>query len=101
MIVWRGWGILVVLVAGALAGGGTFLGTVLGADPQKANLGTVLGLLLAGVAVWFLGVRMNVPPADRPGAPRNQHTLFFVPMQFWGPLLAVGAVAATVVMITG
>ncbi|GAA3150792.1 hypothetical protein GCM10010466_47370 [Planomonospora alba] len=42
-----------------------------------------------------------VPPADRPGAPRNRHTLFSVPMQFRGPLLGGGAVAATVSVIIG
>ena len=95
MIVWRGWGVLALLIGGLGGGLGTGLGVALGGARDRANYGTVTGLLLAAVAIWFVGSALNKPkPGYHPatGQPvlfRNQHSLFFVPMQFWGPIACV------------
>lgn len=95
MIVWTGWGIL-ALPLFALGGlGGTSLGVALsfgvgGLDGGSANPGTVVGLLVAGVATWLLGRRLNRPRRGfdpRTGHPvtvANRHRLMLVPLQYVG-----------------
>ncbi|TQN33122.1 hypothetical protein FHX37_3121 [Haloactinospora alba] len=93
MVIWKGAGILVLVIALPLAGlGGVSLGSALGSD-TASGIGAAGGLALAAVAVYFLGQRLNAPTPGyhlRTGAPvnfRNGHTLFFVPMQYWGFVL--------------
>ncbi|MCP2259007.1 hypothetical protein LX15_002706 [Streptoalloteichus tenebrarius] len=106
MLVWRGWGILVLVLGAVCGGGGTAIGVALGGATDHANLGTAVGLALAGVAIWFLGKHLNRPvPGYHPqtGQPvtyRNQHQFFFVPMQFFGPVAGAAAVAAAVIALT-
>lgn len=105
MIIWKGWGILVVLIAGALAGiGGATLGSALGTD-EASGIGAAGGLALAAPLVFFVGQRFNAPVAGydpRTGQPttfRNAHTLFFIPMQYWSILLLVLSVIVTLAVI--
>jgi hypothetical protein len=63
MIIWRGWGVLALLIAGLGGGAGTALAGTLGVDTSEPNAGTAFGLLLAAVAIWFVGARLNAPPA--------------------------------------
>ena len=83
--VWTGWGILapIFYAVGALGVGS--LGQFLGA-PQ---VGVFIGVLLASVAVWHIGRRLNRPePGYHPKTGqtvtyKNQHTLFYLPMQYF------------------
>lgn len=106
MLIWRGWGILVIVLAGVfLVGTQLIVNAVFGADMYRAWMGGI-GLLLAAVAVWFLGRRLN----GRPGRTlvdqatgqrmvlRRKHDLFFIKMEYWAPILAVLGV---VLLITG
>ncbi|MDA0562952.1 hypothetical protein LG943_01165 [Streptomonospora sp. S1-112] len=98
MIIWRGWGILVLLITGlCCVPGGLVTEAVLGAD--LALFGVSGGLVVAGVAVFFIGQRLNAPrqgfhpQTGQPVLYRNQHTFFFVPMQYFAfVLLAVSVV---------
>ncbi|PSK92265.1 hypothetical protein CLV63_11822 [Murinocardiopsis flavida] len=106
MIIWRGWGILVVLIAGLFAvPSGLTAESFLG--PELAPLGVALGLAAAGIAVFFVGQRLNAPrPGFHPGTGqpvmyRNAHTLFFVPMQFWGFILLGVSVLVGVMTLIG
>lgn len=99
MIIWRGWGILVVLIAAVFTVPLGFLASdLLGND--AAGLGAGLGLVLGAVGVYFAGRKLNAPvqgyhPATgEPVVYRNAHTFFFVPMQYWAFILPVGGVAA-------
>jgi hypothetical protein len=99
VIVWRGWGILVVLIAflGLLAG--QLIGTaVMGASNYDSNATWLvgLGLLLAAAVLWPIGKRLNSgsrtfidKETGREIVVRPGHSLFFVPMQFWAPILGV------------
>lgn len=101
MIVWKGWGILILPIAMiCVAPLAALSSSALG--PEFTGLGISVGLALAAVASYLLGQRMNRPVAGyhpatgRPVEYRNQHTLFFLPMQYWGFLLLAGSVAALV-----
>jgi len=102
MIIWRGWGILALLIAGIGGGGGTAIAAALGADTSEPNVGTAFGLLLAAAAIWVVGSRLN---AARPGFDtatgervlyRNAHTLMFIPVQWLAPVVAIVALGILV-----
>ncbi len=71
----------------------------------QANLGTAVGLALAGLAVSFIGRRVNEPvagfdpQAGQPVQNRNRHTLFFVPLQYIGPLAWIGSGILAIVLL--
>lgn len=71
MLFWTGWGILALPIA-------------------------------AGAAIWLLGQRLNTPqPGFHPqtGQPVlfvNRHRLWFLPLQWWGPVAAVVGVVVGV-----
>lgn len=112
MIIWTGWGIVALPLFALGALGGTSIGVALGlgdgdvSTGAETNIGTAVGFALASVAVWFLGRWMNRPRDGfdpRTGEPvqlRNQHRLFFVPIQYLGPLGGVGAVVFAVQALT-
>jgi hypothetical protein len=102
MIIWRGWGVLALLIAGLGGGGGTAIAGALGMDTSEPNVGTAFGLLLAAAAIWVVGARLNAP---RPGFDtmtgervvyRNVHTLMFIPMQWLAPVVGMIGLAILV-----
>lgn len=112
MIVWRGWGILVVIVAAlavalvrgvtvALFGAGTY-------DRQGAWL-LPLSLTLAAPIVWPLGRFLNgrdartlVDPATGQRVTlRPDHSLFFIRMEYWAIILVLVAVASLIYRTLG
>jgi hypothetical protein len=112
MIVWRGWGILVAIVAAvavalvqvgsnALFGEGTYA--------RHSDWLFPLGLLLAALLIWPLGRRLNRggertlldPATGQPVVMRRDHSLFFIRMEHWAPILAVAALALAVAGLLG
>lgn len=100
MIIWSGWGILIPLIVAVVAG----FSTIAGGDDHAAS-GLSIGLILSGVIVLFVGKRLN----DRPGRtlvdPETGEqvvlrsatsSLFFIPMQWWGPVIVAIGVATLV-----
>jgi hypothetical protein len=105
MIVWSGWGILVAVVAVV-----SFLvtGFVINAAMQNDQYYETHGwpklvafaFAVAALIVWPLGRAFNRPRPDRglldprtgePAVmtPGGGHTLFFIPMEYWAPILLV------------
>lgn len=100
-VIWRGRGIAVVglailgiLTAQAIV---AILGGINQAHVQ--GLGAGIGLLLAAAPAWFLGKKWNAPLPDRVLVDqatgqqvvikhRPRHTLYYVPMEYWGVILA-------------
>jgi hypothetical protein len=99
VLIWTGWGILVVPIGVALS----FLGVGVA---QLVNLnedvGVLIGLPLACVAVWFVGNRLNRPVEGyhpRTGERviyKNQHTLFWIPMQYYAFIGGAFGVISTI-----
>ena len=105
IFIWTRWGILVILYGLA----GLVIGTVVG---NAAGMGSrrliAIGIceVLAAVAVWFTGLRLNRgadrrlvdPKTGKDVVVRRRHTLFWLPMQYWAPVLALIGV---IVLISG
>lgn len=100
MLVWRGWGILVILLTVAcMFGTQVIMNAALGTGAYQEWMAGV-ALLLAAIPVWLIGRRLN----GRPGRTlvdqatgqqvtlRARHDLFFITMEYWAPLLAVAGV---------
>lgn len=100
MIIWSGWGILVVPIT-LLAGGTVFaviaaLLTAAGLE-RLSGFGLAAGLLAAAAANWWAGRRLNGgtgrvlldPATGQHVVLRRTHSLFFIPMQWWAVPLAV------------
>ena len=104
MIVWRGFGIVVLfLVAVAVVGGEFVTDKAFGegfwqqhAWPAAASLGASAALC------WFLGRRLNKPARKSEGEHRRMwtHDLFFVRMEWWAFPLAALAVATVALNFT-
>ncbi len=104
MIIWSGFGGLVVVLALVGYGMGFAVGSGLsGGTGAGGSIGGAAGLLLGAAAIWFIGRRLNDPRRDRilvdpqtgeSVALRRRHTLFWIPMQWWAPFLALIAVVA-------
>jgi ABC-type Fe3+ transport system permease subunit len=98
VIFWRGWGFLVAvfafgcslianLIFNAVDGKGYY-------DHHKWPL--AISLIVSAALCWFIGQRLN-RGSDRTAIDkltgreftikRPRHTLFFIPMHWWGPIL--------------
>lgn len=107
MIIWSGWGILVpVIVFLTSLVMEALTESILGDDRayQEQAVPLTLALLISAVIVWFVGRYLN----NRPGRVlvdketgeevvlRPRAAFFFVPMQYWAPILVAFAVVALV-----
>jgi hypothetical protein len=99
MIIWRGFGILVIFITmAAMIAFQSLIGAVFGQQFYKTHdWPKGAALLLAAVAVYFTGQFFNGKPGrvmidkatGRELTFRRVHSLFFIPMEYWGYILAV------------
>ncbi|HPK09520.1 MAG: hypothetical protein KDC16_00610 [Saprospiraceae bacterium] len=101
MIVWTGLGILVLIIPIAL---GLFLEYIFGEDTSAFQIGLILG----GIIVWFLGRKLNSTqlPSENNSNGENQtqsnaHTLFWLKMQWWSPLIIIGGITSALSGLIG
>lgn len=102
LLIWSGWGILVVpvivgtaVVIGALGG---FALRALG-HPELTFVAVSLGLFAAAAANWLVGRRLNgTPPRELIDPATNQrvllrrlHKLFWIRMEYWSIPVALAA----------
>lgn len=97
-LIWRGWGILAVLIPLVALGLGAAIGMAI-APANGAVAGVVTAIFgLAGAAtVWVVGERLNGAPGRLLVDPatgeklilRSTHTLFWIPLQWWAPVVAL------------
>lgn len=105
IFVWTRWGILVVLYGLAALLVGSVVGNAAGLGSRRLIV-IGIGELLAAIAVWFTGVRLNRegdrrlldPKTGKEVVLRRRHTLFWIPMQYWAPVLGLIGV---IVLISG
>jgi hypothetical protein len=108
ILIWRGLGPIVIVI-GAVA---IFLAVVVG---EVLNIGIAgegilsgLAMIPAGYAIWRLGKRWNGPGrvlVDEATGERvvlkQGHSLFFVPIEWWGPIFIVLGVLFAIATLLG
>ena len=104
MLIWSGLGILIpVIVAVCALLSEMVLNAALHDDKyyQSHSWPALLAMTIAAMFVWLLSQRLNKQPGKRLVDPatgkdvilRPRHSLFFVPVRYWPPLLVVCGVA--------
>jgi hypothetical protein len=107
MIIWDGKGWLVAAIAFALLVGSEYASEAFYADQsyyQTHMWPRAAALILAGVIVWFVadwlrrsGSRTVIDKATgQEMVLGGNDALFFIPVRFWAPILALGGIAALV-----
>jgi len=107
LIIWRGYGFLVPIIAIAvIAVISISVSAVFKADPL---IGMSLGAFAAAAAVWFTGKKFNDPAKNRIVVDKatgqeflitQNHSLFFIKMQYWAIPLALLGVILLFTLIT-
>jgi hypothetical protein len=108
MIIWKGAGLLAIVIPCAI--GFVFLYLFQRFDAENTRLWWALSNLISGCAVWILGKRLNtakkIVHSDYLTAKeqfdistKENHSLFFIPMQFWGILIGLGGIYNFVVFL--
>ena len=104
IIIWRGLGFLVAVIAFGCSLAGNFIANAIAGegyfDRHKWPLG--LSLLVAAALCWLLGDYLRKRPGrvvidkqtGREFELKKIHSLFFIPMHWWGAILGVGALVA-------
>jgi hypothetical protein len=104
MIIWQGLGFLVVVIAFSCALIANLISNAAGGeryfDTHKWPLG--VSLLVSALICWYIGDHLHHRPGrvvidkktGREFAIKKSHTLFFIPMHWWGAILAVFALMA-------
>ena len=98
MIIWRGWGFLVaVFTFGASLAMELITESMTGDDTfyQRKAWPLAVAFVAAGVVTWYVGQALNARSGRTPsnaGPGRDPvtdaaHSLFFIPMHYWGILL--------------
>lgn len=81
MLIFRGWGsIAALIVAGAI-----------GAGFEGIGLGRSVAYVFGGAGCLTFGLWVNHLYEAAPG----HHALFWIPIEFWGVVIAIGTVAGS------
>lgn len=99
-MLYTGWAPIVVVVFIVITFGAQALFMRLTGEGRYFVQHPLVGLLIfafAGVVVWFLGRFMNRKPLEvmeldqhgRKLVPKARHTIWFIPAEYWGPILFV------------
>jgi hypothetical protein len=102
IVIWSGWGILVVpIVLGTAVAVGALVQWLLQAigRPDLAFLAFSIGLFAAAAVNWVVGRRMNSrPPRELVDSATGErvllhrlHKLFWIRMEYWSVLVALAA----------
>jgi hypothetical protein len=106
MIIWKGYGFLVPVIAivvGALIS--LLFGGLFNMNPSWT---ACIASFAAAAAVWFVGKKFNDPAKDRVMIDKQtgqefiikpDHTLFFIKMQYWAFVLAAFGVLTFITAI--
>jgi len=107
IVFWSGYGLLVgVIVVGFALACNFAFDALLGAGYYEAHKWTIgVAMLLSAVVCWRLGMFLRNRNAQividkatgkEMALDRSNHSLFFIPMHLWGPILAVIGVVLSI-----
>ena len=102
LLIWRGWGILVIPIVAVAFFASMFLGVALEPLGLAHNwayaAGLALGAIVSALSIWFLAkslsgkvVRRLIDPATGKDVliRRSAGSLFFIPTSYWAYIVAV------------
>lgn len=108
MIIWKGYGFLVLVLAIAI---GAIVSLIFGNIGSTQDMGAAVGAIISGVAIWFLGNKLNSPDKNKVMIDKKtgqevtiapNHSLFFIKMQYWAFIVAgIGLVMLCDILIHG
>jgi hypothetical protein len=105
MLIWQGLGFLVAVIVFGCALAVNFITNAAVGDGyyEKHNWPMAVSLMLSAAICWFLGNHLR-KRSDRVAIDKetgrefvvnqSRHTLFFIPMHYWSPILLVIAMIA-------
>jgi hypothetical protein len=107
MIIWNGKGYLVAVITFLLLVAAEFGSEAIFADDryyQTHGWPLAAAMLISAVVMWFLGTYLHRSggrvvidkETGREMTLGGNDTLFFIPVRFWAPIFAAGAVAALI-----
>jgi hypothetical protein len=112
MIIWRGFGFLIVVIVFGFALGCNFaFDAFFGKGYYETHKWTIgVAMLLSAAVCWILGTALRKRPAQividkltgrEMAISRNRHCLFFIPMHLWAPILTFIACVLFVLEFVG
>lgn len=104
MIIWKGYGILNIVIPAILVFAVSSLLSAFGLESIDDRLPMAFVFIVSGVIIWYLGKALNAKSnrvyVDEETGERFRagtgHSLFFIPMHYWGP---IGLVAGFVLIV--
>lgn len=105
LLIWKGWGVVVIGIALLWLFIGGAAAAVVHADQTGTAAVAALCLVPAGAMTWWVGKRLNRnttyalvdPKTGAPVVIRREHSLFFLAVEWWGPVLAAIGVLVCIV----
>jgi hypothetical protein len=108
MIIWKGYGFLVLIIALAI---GALFSFVFSAIGFGEDLGAAVGALISSIVIWFVGLKFNTPQQTRTFIDkktgqevvmRPDHSFFFIKMQYWAFIVgSIGLIMLIGVLVKG
>lgn len=102
MIIWKGYGFLVLVIALAI---GATVSLIFGKIGSTEDTGAAFGAIISAVVIWFVGNKLNAPSKDRVMIDKKtgqevifkaDNSLFFIKMQYWA--FIVGGIGLTMLV---
>ncbi|PWT73075.1 MAG: hypothetical protein C5B59_14140 [Bacteroidetes bacterium] len=108
MVIWKGYGILALVIAIAIGALTSYAFSKIG---STEDLGAAVGALISAIVIWVVGNKLNSPAKARTMVDKQtgqevtvkpNHSLFFIKMQYWAFIIgAIGLVLLIKVAVHG
>ena len=108
MIIWKGYGFLVLVIAVAI---GATISFTFGKIGSTEDMGAAVGALISSIVIWFVGNKLNAETKNRIMIDKQtgkefvikpDHSMFFIKMQYWAFIIGgLGLVMFIDILIHG
>jgi hypothetical protein len=108
MIIWKGYGILVLVIAVAIGAIGSL---IFGKIGSTEDMGAAVGAIISGIIIWIVGNKLNSPAKDKVMIDKQtgqevvlkpNHSFLFIKMQYWAFIVgAIGLIMIIDILIHG
>jgi len=108
MIIWKGYGFLVLVIAIAI---GAIVSLIFGKIGSTEDMGAAIGAIISAGIIWVVGNKLNAQTKDRAMIDKQtgqevvlkpNHSLFFIKMQYWAFIVGgIGIIMVVDILIHG